>query len=61
MTSAAKPTLVDAMEELHRASCIINFVSENALEKDEVGLGETLKAAEHLVLNAIQKLQENGA
>jgi hypothetical protein len=50
--------LTDVSGTLHKASCIINYVSENSLNSDEVGIGETLKAAEELVLHAIQQLQE---
>ena len=52
------PNLTDIAGSLHKASCIINYASENALNSDDVGLGETLKAAEGLVLDAIRQLQE---
>ncbi len=49
--------VTDVQGQLHQASCIISYVSENALNNDEVGLGETLKAAEELVLSAIRALR----
>ena len=47
----------DIQGALHRASCIVQYVADNALNNDDVGLGETLKAVEELVLKAIEDLR----
>jgi len=51
-------TIDDALGKLHRASCILGYVSENALNSDDVFIGETLKAAEELVLAAMAQMKE---
>jgi len=56
--SASIANLADAMGKLHRASCILGYVSENALNNDDVLIGETIKAAENLVLNAMNEIRE---
>jgi len=47
-----------AFGKLHRASCILGYVSENALNNDDVFIGETLKAAEALVVAAMEQMTE---
>ena len=51
-------TISDAFSKLQRASCILGYVSENALNDDDVFLGETLKAAEALVLEVMEQMTE---
>jgi hypothetical protein len=48
----------NVMGKLHRASCILGYVAENALSNDDVFVGETIKAAEALVLDAYAQLRE---
>jgi len=58
MSTPLKPNLTDAMGKLHRASCIHGYISESALNNDDVLIDETTKAAEHLVLNAMNEIRE---
>lgn len=44
--------------KLHRASCIVAQVAEKLLDDDLVLPGETLKAAEELILAAIAQHDE---
>jgi hypothetical protein len=48
-----------ATSKLHRASCIVAQVAESMLEKDEVLPGETLKAAEELILAAMELMEKS--
>ncbi|NMW23377.1 hypothetical protein HFP05_02870 [Rhodanobacter denitrificans] len=47
----------DVVGRLHRASCIVQYVADTQLDKDEVGIGETLKVVEELVLSAMRGLR----
>lgn len=47
--------------KLHRASCIVAHVANAALEADDMLAGETLKAAEELIMSALDQLREQGA
>jgi hypothetical protein len=47
----------DILGELHRASCIVQYVADTEIEKDEVGIGETLKTVEELILSAMSGLR----
>ena len=47
--------------KLHRASCIVGQVANTLLENDEVLPGETLKAAEELILAAMEQMQTESA
>jgi hypothetical protein len=49
---------MDAISKLHRASCIVAHVAEKLLDDDLVLPGETLKAAEELILAAIAQHHE---
>lgn len=55
---ARTPESDDAVGKLHRASCIVAQVANTMLENDEVLPGETLKAAEELILAAMEQLRE---
>lgn len=52
-------TTVEA--KLHRASCIVAQVAEKLLDDDLVLPGETLKAAEELILSAMAEIEERKA
>jgi hypothetical protein len=47
----------DALGELHRASCIVQYVADTEIDNDNVGIGETLKTVEELILSAMRGLQ----
>ena len=51
-------TTEDVTGKLHRASCIVAHVANAALEADDALAGETLKAAEDLILAALDELCE---
>lgn len=51
----------DAFGKLHRASCIVAQVANALLENDEVLPGETLKAAEELILAAMEQMRTESA
>lgn len=54
----------EATDKLHRASCIVGFVSQAGLEDPEkingVLMGQTLAAAEQLILDAMDLLDAAG-
>ena len=51
----------DALAKLHRASCIVAYIANNMLDADQVLPGETLKAAEELILAAMETDREEAA
>lgn len=54
---AAETGTADAMGKLHRASCIVAHIANGMLDADDVLPGETLKAAEDLILAAMEQLR----
>ena len=47
----------DAIGKLHRASCIVAHVANGLLNTADVLPGETLKAAEELILAAMEQIE----
>ena len=56
----ADGTMSELTGKLHRASCIVAYVANTALDADEPSVGETLKAAEVLILAAIEDIRVMG-
>jgi len=46
-----------ALDKLHRASCIVAYLANTMLNADDVLPGETLKAAEELILSAMASVR----
>lgn len=54
---AVETGTTDAIGKLHRASCIVAHVANGMLDADDVLPGETLKAAEALILAAMEQME----
>lgn len=55
---ATETGTIDAIGKLHRASCIVAHVANGMLATDDVLPGETLKAAEELILAAMEQIED---